>query len=334
MIPCKRKRKTCEKRTDMDLYTKIERTGLIPVIKISKTEYALPLAKALRDGGLNAAEITFRTDCAAEAISLIRAAYPDMLIGAGTVLTPEQADKASDVGADFIVSPGLNPTVVQHCLDKNIPIIPGCATPSDLETALSFGLTHVKFFPAEAAGGLPMIKAMSAPYGNIRFMPTGGINEKNLLSYLSFGKIFACGGSFMVPDKLMEAGDFAEITALTRKAVSLMLGFSLEHIGINAANQPEAERAANLLDALFGLDRRELPVSYFSGPFEVMKSVGRGQHGHIAVACHDIDRAMFHLESRGFAFDKASIQQNEKGQTTFVYLADEILGFAIHLIRK
>lgn len=318
----------------MELFTQIERTGLIPVIKISKAENALPLAKALQDGGLNAAEITFRTSCAAEAIRAIRNAFPTMLLGAGTVLTPEQADAAMEAGADFIVSPGLNPNVVQHCKQNGYPIVPGCATPSDLETALSFGLTHVKFFPAEALGGLPVIKAMSAPYGGLRFMPTGGINEKNLLSYLAFDKIFACGGSFMVSDKLIEENKFDEITSLTRKAVSLMLGFSLEHIGINAKDDVQAKQSADLLCSLFGFAQTELPVSYFAGPFEIMKQDGRGTHGHIAVATNSIDRAMFHLEQRGFRFDEASVKRDEKGKATFAYLEQEILGFAIHLVNK
>ncbi len=318
----------------MELFTQIERTGLIPVIKIKKVENALPLAKALQDGGLNAAEITFRTSCAAEAIQEIRKAFPDMLLGAGTVLTPEQADAAMKAGADFIVSPGLNPTVVKHCQQNGYPIVPGCATPSDLETALSLGLTHVKFFPAEALGGLPVIKAMSAPYGGIRFMPTGGINEKNLLSYLAFDKIFACGGSFMVNDSLIEAGKFDEITSLTRKAVSLMLGFSLEHIGVNAENDAQAKQNAELLCALFGFEQSERSASYFAGPFEIMKQNGRGTHGHVAVATNNVDRAMFHLQQRGFRFDESSIKRDEKGNATFAYLEKEVLGFAIHLIRK
>lgn len=318
----------------MDLYTRLERTGLIPVIKIAKADDALPLAAALRDGGLNAAEITFRTACAAEAIEKIRAAYPDMLIGAGTVLTNAQADDAMKAGADFLVSPGLNPSVVKYCLEKGYPIVPGCATPSDIETALSLGLDHVKFFPAEAAGGLPMIKAMSAPYGNVRFMPTGGISEKNLLQYLSFGKIFACGGSFMVNDALIEAGDFDEIRERTRRAVSLMLGFELKHIGINSTSDEEAKKTASLLDAIFGFGTREIPVSYFVGPFEVMKGQDRGKNGHIAIATYDVDRAIYHLTQRGYAIDETSIVRNPAGKATFAYLADEFLGFAIHFTTK
>ncbi len=318
----------------MDLYLKLERTGLIPVIKITDPEKAVPLAKALRDGGLNAAEITFRTACAAEAIARIRKAYPDMLIGAGTILSPEQADTAWESGADFIVSPGLNPDVVAHCVNMNYPIVPGCATPSELETALSFGLKYVKFFPAEAAGGLPMIKAMSAPYGGIRFMPTGGINADNLNSYLACPAVFCCGGSFMVNDKLIAAGKFDEITALTKAAVNRMLGFEWHHIGINASCDEEAKKNAELLQMMFGFANYELPVSYFEGPFEIMKENGRGTNGHIGIAANDVSRAAYHLESRGFALDMDSAMYDEKGEMRFVYLKDELLGFAIHLTRK
>ena len=160
-----------------DIYQRIYETGIIPVIKIEDAENAVPLAKALIDGGLPAAEITFRTAAAADAIKAIAEAYPDMVVGAGTVLTPEQADAAKAAGAQFIVSPGLNPKVVKHCQEIGVPIIPGCANPSDIEAAIELGLDTVKFFPAEAAGGLPILKAMAAPYGNIKFMPTGGLNE-------------------------------------------------------------------------------------------------------------------------------------------------------------
>ncbi|MBQ6846970.1 MAG: bifunctional 4-hydroxy-2-oxoglutarate aldolase/2-dehydro-3-deoxy-phosphogluconate aldolase, partial [Oscillospiraceae bacterium] len=167
--------------------------GVVPVVKIDNVEDALPLGKALIDGGLPVAEVTFRTAAAEEAIRAMADAYPEMLIGAGTVLTTEQVDKAVAAGAKFIVSPGLNPKVVSYCVEKNIPITPGCSNPSDIEAAIELGLDVVKFFPAEACGGLAAIKAMSAPYGAIKFMPTGGISEKNINDYLSFGKILACG---------------------------------------------------------------------------------------------------------------------------------------------
>ncbi|MBR3837544.1 MAG: bifunctional 4-hydroxy-2-oxoglutarate aldolase/2-dehydro-3-deoxy-phosphogluconate aldolase [Clostridia bacterium] len=207
-----------------ELLKKIEEKGVLPVIKIQNADDAEPLAAALLAGGLPAAEITFRTAAAEEAIARMHKAYPKMLIGAGTVLTCEQADRAMNAGATFIVSPGLNPKVVGHCVEKGYPVIPGICTPTELECALGFGLEVVKFFPAEAAGGLPMIKAMSAPYGAVRFMPTGGINQKNILNYLSNPKVLCCGGSWMVPEDLLLAGDFAGIEALVKEAVALVQG--------------------------------------------------------------------------------------------------------------
>jgi 2-dehydro-3-deoxygluconokinase len=206
------------------VFNRLKNIRLVPVVKIEDAEKALPLAQALRDGGLPCMEITFRTECAAKALRCITEAFPDMLVGAGTVLTPEQARQAAEAGAQFIVSPGLNPTVVRWCLEHGIPVIPGCATPSDMETALGFGLNVVKFFPAENEGGLGMIKALSAPYGQIRFMPTGGINEKNLSAYLANPNVLACGGSWMVREELIRSGDFEGIKKLCRRAAELISG--------------------------------------------------------------------------------------------------------------
>lgn len=203
---------------------KIGQIGIVPVVALDRAEDAKPLAEALINGGIACAEVTFRTAAAEEAIRIMSENFPEMLIGAGTVLTTEQADRAVAAGAKFIVSPGLNPTVVEHCLAKGIDILPGCATPSDIEKALELGLDTVKFFPAEAAGGLKMIKAMSAPYGGIKFMPTGGINAANLRSYLDFPKVIACGGSWMVDKKLVAAGNFDEVTRLSKEAVAIAKG--------------------------------------------------------------------------------------------------------------
>ncbi len=204
------------------LIEKIENTGIVPVVKIDDAKDAVQLAAALKKGGLNCAEITFRTAAAEEAIRLIAESHPDMLIAAGTVLTPEQADKAMAAGAGFIVSPGLNPVVVKHCIDKGYPVIPGVCTPSEVELGMSFGLKYLKFFPAEAAGGVKMIKAMAAPYTNIRFMPTGGINTSNVADYLNCKAVFACGGSWMVPSDKIAAGKFDEIEKLTAEAAKLL----------------------------------------------------------------------------------------------------------------
>ncbi len=318
-----------------ELEKKVYDIGVLPVIKISNPDDALPLAKALIDGGLPAAEITFRTSCAAEAIKRITDAYPEMLVGAGTVLTPAQVDAAVAAGASFIVSPGFNPKTVAYCKSKNIPIIPGCSSPSDIEQAIELGLETVKFFPAEAAGGLKMLKAMAAPYGAMRFMPTGGIDASNIVSYLQFDKILCCGGSFMVKDDLIKAGDFATITELTRGAVRAMLGFEFAHVGINTESKEEAERAAKLFEAMFGMPVRETSKSYFAGSsFELMNQKGPGKYGHIGIKTNFVDRAMAYFKRMGFAFDEESVTYAENGKPKFAYFKDEIAGFAVHIVAK
>ncbi len=318
-----------------DVLKKISAIGIVPVIKIEDTDKAVPLAKALCDGGLPCAEITFRAAGADVAIKAIADALPEMLVGAGTVLTTEQVDRAVAAGAKFIVSPGLNPKVVKYCVDKGIPVTPGCANPSDVEQAIELGLDVVKFFPAEAAGGIAMIKAMSAPYGNIKFMPTGGINAKNLNDYLSFSKILACGGSWMVKEDLIKAGDFEKITALAREAVEQMLGFELAHIGINASSADEAENIAGAFSSLFGMQKKTGNSSVFAGTaVEAMKSPYLGKNGHIAVATNYIDRAVNYLSMKGVAFNEESAKRDAKGNLTAIYLKDEIGGFAVHLVQK
>ena len=319
-----------------EMIKKLYEIGLIPVIKIENADDAVPLAKALIDGGLPAAEITFRTSCAAEAIKNITEAYPEMLVGAGTVLTTEQVDAAIAAGSKFLVSPGLNPKVTAYCLSKGVPMLPGCSNPSDVEAALELGLTTVKFFPAEAAGGLKMLKAMAAPYGNLTFMPTGGINADNLLDYLKFNKIVACGGSFMVADQLIKEKKWDEITALTKNAVKKMLGLEFVHMGINNETKEEALKAAKLFELMFGLPTKETSKSYFAGEeFEFMCKKGPGTHGHIGIKTHFVDRAIAYFTRMGFEFDKDSIVIDEKsGKPKFVYFKDEIAGFAIHLVQK
>lgn len=195
--------------------------GVVPVVVLEDTKDALPLAKALTEGGLPCAEVTFRTDAAEESIRLMCREYPDMLVGAGTVLTTGQVDRAVAAGAKFIVSPGFDPEIVDYCLEKDIPVYPGCVTPSEVAQAAKRGMKVVKFFPAEQAGGIAMIKAMAAPYTTMRFMPTGGINAGNLKDYLSFGKILCCGGSWMVKGDLVRNGEFGKIRDLTKEAVEL-----------------------------------------------------------------------------------------------------------------
>ncbi len=317
-----------------EILKKIGLYGIVPVVKIDDVEQAVPLARALCKGGLPVAEITFRTACAAEAIKRITTEFPNMLVGAGTVLTPEQADAAVTAGAKFIVSPGLNPKVVKHCIDIGVPITPGCANPSDIEAALELGLDVVKFFPAEAAGGLPMIKAMSAPYGGLKFMPTGGLNEGNILSYLKFNKILACGGSYMVSADLMNAGEWDKITELTRNAVMQMLGFEVKHIGINCANKDEANKSLALIETMFGFAGKPGNSSAFAGAgIELMYEPYLGKNGHIAIGTNFIDRAIFYFENMGVKFNESSKKYDAKGNLIAIYFADEIAGFAFHLVQ-
>ena len=201
---------------------KIQKTGIIPVVVLNDVKDAEPLAKALIEGGLPCAEVTFRTDAAEESIRIMKEKFPEMLLGAGTVLTTEQVDRAVAAGAEFIVSPGLNPRIVKYCVEKNIPITPGCANASDIEQALENGLDVVKFFPAEPAGGLKMIKALAAPYVGVKFMPTGGISANNVRDYLAYDRIIACGGSWMVSGDLVKAGEFDKIKELTAEAAAIV----------------------------------------------------------------------------------------------------------------
>lgn len=196
--------------------------GIVPVVVLENADDAQKLGKCLVEGGLPCAEVTFRTAAAEESIRRMSAAYPDMLVGAGTVLTTEQVDRACAAGAKFIVSPGLNPKVVRYCLDKNIPVCPGTQTPSEMEAAIELGLDVVKFFPAEPAGGLKMIKAVASVYQQLKFMPTGGLNATNVREYLQYDRIFACGGSWMVSKALVKAGEFDKIEALVKEAAQIV----------------------------------------------------------------------------------------------------------------
>ena len=313
---------------------KIQKLGIVPVVVLNNAKDASPLAKALCNGGLPCAEVTFRTDAAEEAIRIMSQEFPEMLVGAGTVLTTDQVDRAVAAGAKFIVSPGLNPKIVRYCIERNIPITPGTCNPSDVELAIELGLEVVKFFPAEASGGLDMIKAMSAPYTNVRFMPTGGINQKNLTTYLDFPKIIACGGSWMVSGDLIKEGNFDKIRELTEDALHSMLGFELAHIGINCEGESEADEVADAFGKMFGFGKKTGNSSIFAGSFiEAMKSKYLGKNGHIAIKTRYIDRAVYYLESQGFELDMDTAKyKNDK--LTAVYLKAQVGGFAIHLVQK
>lgn len=313
----------------------INKIGIVPVIALNDAKDAKPLANALIKGGLPCAEVTFRTDAAEESIRIIAKEFPDMLLGAGTVLTIEQVDRAVNAGARFIVSPGFNPDVVNYCVSQNIPIVPGAINPSDVERAIACGLDVVKFFPAEAAGGLKMIKALCGPFTKMKFMPTGGINADNLKEYLDFKKILACGGTWMVKSDLIENGEFDKIEELTRQAVQNMLGFEVRHVGINANTADNATKIADSFENIFGFAKKESETNIFCGiGVEILKIPFRGDMGHIAVATNYIDRAIYHLERQGVKFDYSSLAKDDKGNNRLIYMEDQIGGFAVHLTQK
>jgi 2-dehydro-3-deoxyphosphogluconate aldolase/(4S)-4-hydroxy-2-oxoglutarate aldolase len=284
-----------------EVLEKIGELGLVPVVTIERSEDAISLGNALLDGDLPVAEITFRTAAAEEAIRTLDRELPGLLVGAGTVLTVEQVKRAVSAGAKFIVSPGLE---------------------------------VVKFFPAEPSGGVEFLKAMAAPYRGIQFIPTGGITRDNLSSYLSYNRVHACGGSWMVKADLISSGQFAEITRLTREAVSTMLGFEFRHLGINEESREGAMKSARILSHLFYFPVQEGTSSIFAGSgFEVTKSRFPGDHGHIAISTNDIVRAIAYLKTKGVSI-REETRKEKDGMLSAVYLEAEVSGFAIHLVQK
>lgn len=318
-----------------EILNKIGLIGLVPVIKLNSPEFALDLGKALLKGTIPIAEITFRTNAAEESIKILSRELPELLVGAGTVTTIEQVGKAKAAGARFIVSPGFNPKVVAFCQEVNIPIIPGVSTSSQVEQGLEMGLEVLKFFPAEASGGVKMLKALDGPYeGKVSFVPTGGISTKNLAEYFLCPNVFAVGGSWMVPSGSIESGDFGTVERLCREARMLSLGFDLLHVGINGTSPEGSLSNAKLLSDMFGMPIKEGNSSVFVGTiFEIMKSKGRGINGHIALSTLSVERALVWLSSFGINPIKETIKR-ENGKITVAYLDREIMGFSFHLNKK
>ena len=242
-----------------EILKKIHDIGIVPVIALDDPDYAVPLANALAAGGLNACEITFRTDAAEETIRIITKEVPDMLVGAGTVLTCDQADRAIKAGARFIVSPGFNPKVTRHVLSKDVCMVPGCETPGEMEQAMELGLDTVKFFPAQQNGGVTKLRVLAGPYRNLKWMPTGGVNTTNLAEYMSFEKVLACGGTWMVKKDLIENERWDEITAICKDAVMKMLGISI--LPLDTGND-------TICVSVFDLDRAVYHLSRMGASFD------------------------------------------------------------------
>ena len=316
-----------------DIDRKIYELGLLPVVVIEDSNDSESLAKALIDGGLPAVELTLRTKAGIDAISIISKKFPEMLVGAGTVLTKEQVDASINNGAKFIVSPGFDENIVKYCIEKNIPVYPGVSNASELAKATALGLEVVKFFPAEDLGGIKMITALGAAYTKMKFMPTGGVNSDNLTSYLRSPKVIACGGSFMVKKDYIKNHDFGKITALTKEAMSKLHGFNVKYIGINNNSKPEADKGSETLHDLFGFEKEVKNDSTFaSGQIEFMSEVGRGKCGHISIGCNNVDRAVAYLKNKGVKFVEDTAKYNDDGSKKFIYIEGDINGFAYNLI--
>jgi 2-dehydro-3-deoxyphosphogluconate aldolase/(4S)-4-hydroxy-2-oxoglutarate aldolase len=318
-----------------EILKQISAIGIVPTFKANDANDAAPFAKALKDGGLPLVEVTFRTAAAEEALKRITAALPEVLVGAGTILTVAQAEKAIAAGAKFIVSPGVNREVIKYCVDRDVLMMPGCSNPTDIETAIGFGLKVVKFFPMEAFGGLKTLKAIAPVYGDVKFIPMGGINTENLNEYLAFEKVIACGGSWLDKGALIKEGNFAAITRLAQEAVNTVLGFELAHIGINAPDEAGSLQIATQFANIFNFELKPGNSSNFAGSgIEVNKNAGLGKHGHLAIKTNNITRAVTYLERTGVPVDMSTAKTNPDGTLLAVYLKEEVGGFEVHLLQK
>ena len=318
----------------MDVLKEIGNTGVLPVVVIEDEKDAVATAKALLKGGINAMEVTFRTAAAKGSIKKVAEAVPDMMVGAGTVLTLEQCKEAVEAGAKFIVSPGYCDEVVAWCVENKVPITPGVATASEIMMALTHGLKVVKFFPAGILGGLAAIKALSGPFVGLKFIPTGGVNAGNMEEFLAAPFIHAIGGSWVCTKKDISEGNFDKITALCAEARKKVLGFEVAHIGINAQDADASMNVSKELNKAFGFEIKEGNSSNFaSSGVEIMKSKGLGTNGHIAIRTASIPRAIAELTKAGFAVDMSTAKSKD-GKMKAVYLQNEIGGFAVHLLQK
>lgn len=320
----------------MNVLERIGLAGLVPVVVIENAEDAIPAARALLEAGLDVMEITMRTDAGIQAIKNVRSAVPEMLVGAGTVLTLEKCKESVDAGAQFIVSPGFDAKIVRWCVDHKIAVTPGCVTPTEIQQALAEGLKTVKFFPSDVYGG---VKAMSALYGpfksaGVRFIPTGGVNNDNLTEYADKPFICGVGGGWLCKTADINTKNFAAITEAVRKAIDILLGFEVAHIGINMETPEESLDVCHQFLKAFCFPLKEGNSSNFAGPsIEVLKSKYLGTMGHIAIKTNNISRAVHYLTKRGYEVDMDTAKH--KGSVlTAIYLKDQFGGFAVHLLQK
>ncbi len=317
----------------MDVLNRLALAGVVPVVVLENAKDAVPTAKAMVAGGIDVMEITFRTAAAADSIKAVSEGCPEMLVGAGTVITLEQCKKAVASGAKFIVAPGFDEEVVLWCVENNVPVTPGCVTPTEIMAAMKLGLKVVKFFPAGVYGGLSAMKALSGPFGGIKFIPTGGVNAQNLAEYISAPFIHAVGGSWVCPKADISAGNFEKITALCREARRSLLGFEVAHIGINTPDADAAMDVCKAFNDAFDFNVKQGNSSNFASTgVEVMKTMFKGANGHIAIRTNKMIPAIAEMERRGYELDMDSVK--DKNNIKAVYFKNEIGGFAVHLLQK
>lgn len=317
----------------MDVLKRLARSGVVPVVVLEDAGDAVPTAKAMLAGGIDVMEITFRTAAAADSIRAVAGECPDMLVGAGTVITLEQCKLAVACGAKFIVSPGYDEEVVSWCCDNGVAVTPGCVTPTEIMMALRHGLKVLKFFPANVYGGLDAIKALAGPFGDVKFIPTGGVNAHNLAEFISSKHIHAVGGSWICPKADIAAGNFDRITGLCREARSILLGFEVAHVGINCPDAAASMDVCKAFNDVFGFATKTGNSSNFASPgIEVMKTMFKGTNGHIAIRTNKMLPAMAEMERRGYEFDMSTVKDPDNIKA--VYLKNEIGGFAVHLLQK
>lgn len=308
--------------------------GVVPVVVLNDAKDAVPAAKALYAGGIDVMEITFRTKAAPDAIKEVSMHVPEMLVGAGTVVTLEQCRLAVECGAKFIVSPGYDEDIVSWCVEQNILVLPGCVTPTEIMAALKHDLKVLKFFPANIYGGLAALKALCAPFGNVKFIPTGGINEKNVGEYIASPYVHAVGGSWICTKEDIAAGNFERITALCKQARDAVMGFELAHVGINSDDIEAAAKISEAFHDILNFPIKEGTGSYFvSSGIEVCKKKFLGEHGHIAVRTNSVAAAIAEFARHGYQVRSETVR-SQGDRLTLAYLCDEPGGFAIHLIQK
>ena len=318
----------------MDVLDRFARSGIVPVVVLDDAADAADTARALLAGGVDVMEITFRTAAAPEAIARVAAEVPEMLVGAGTVITLEQCTQAVACGAKFIVAPGYDEEVVSWCCEQGIPVTPGCVTPPEIMMALKHGLQVLKFFPANVYGGLNALKALAGPFGSVKFIPTGGVNAGNIAEFAASPAVHAVGGSWVCPKADIDAHDFEKITRLCEDSRRALLGFELAHVGLNCADEAESSAVADTLGRAFGFPKKVGNSSIFAGTaVEAMKEPFLGANGHIGIRTNKIEAAVAEMERRGFAL-RPETAKYKGGRMTAVYLADEVGGFALHLIQK